>query len=339
MTRAGVAVPARRAEHADAALVQPPAAVIRRLAGDQGGKTAVARRLLARREDEQPGLERRGNRDAGRAVRIEANQVPPALRGGGEQRKAGGELARRGLMPAVPRLTLAERIMAERIAGGRAVTMRRGERERGGELGDFRSDRQIGVHGWFLRVRGSVSLVNGRRRQGSRGGGGPRGEQCGWLTPDQQQQQHEGRQQQRARHAATTTSSGVRASRSTRAGMRTRTPQLRCVVKSGGGNPLGQADPGQRRAHRALRGALARPRGGAEGAQAVDGRAFAVEDDGRALPMTMLPARRPPATGGRVILKDDVRVRLGDGVQGERQVGRAVLRRRYREARRGGRPR
>ncbi|MCW2936483.1 MAG: hypothetical protein JWM19_7445 [Actinomycetia bacterium] len=72
MARAGVEVLTRGAVHADAALAQPRA-LIGGLPGHQGGKLAVALGLLAGREDEQPGLERRGDRDAGRAVGVEAD--------------------------------------------------------------------------------------------------------------------------------------------------------------------------------------------------------------------------------------------------------------------------
>jgi hypothetical protein len=94
------------------------------LAGQGGGLGAGAVRRGPRGQDEQPGTRGFRDRNADRGARVKTNQVPPALRRGGEI----GEVARD---PAVG----TER--RERGPGGD---------ERIGELSDLWSNRKVGVH-------------------------------------------------------------------------------------------------------------------------------------------------------------------------------------------------
>ena len=64
-----------------------------RLAGQRGGLLAVAVGGRAGGQHEQPGAGRAGHRDAHRAVGVEADQVPPALRRGGEVGQVGRDPA------------------------------------------------------------------------------------------------------------------------------------------------------------------------------------------------------------------------------------------------------
>src|SRR6516164_7390642 len=121
-----------------AAGVQPDAARADRgaclggLAREQRGARAVAVRRPAGRQDEQPGAVRARHGDADRAVGVEADQVPPALRRRGEPGQLAGQ-------PAVG---------AGRARGAGA---RRADK-RGRELCDLRSNRKVGVHKGFLRI-------------------------------------------------------------------------------------------------------------------------------------------------------------------------------------------